>query len=45
MRLEVIQEVICVRAFWRPCLSESLRDEMREKVVCPQHKGGDIMTE
>jgi len=27
------------------CLPVSLRDERREKVVCHQHKGGDIMTE
>ena len=27
------------------CLPESLRDERREKVVCHQHRGGDIMTE
>jgi len=26
-------------------LPESLRDERREKVVCHQHRGGDIMTE
>jgi len=26
------------------CLPESLRDERREKVVCHQHRGGDIMT-
>ena len=34
-RLEVIQEVICVRApGGAKCLPESLRDERREKVVC-----------
>jgi len=48
-RLQVIQEAICVRAFWGcdrvRCLPESLRDERREKVVCHQHRGGDIMTE
>jgi len=27
------------------CFPESLRDERREKVVCHQHRGGDIMTE
>jgi len=26
-------------------LPESLRDERREKVVCHQHRAGDIMTE
>jgi len=25
------------------CLPESLRDERREKVVCHQHRGGDIV--
>jgi len=26
-------------------LPESLRDERREKFVCRQHRGGDIMTD
>ena len=43
-RLEVIQEVIRACVLEVLCLSESMRDE-RKKVVCHQHKGGDIMTE
>ena len=45
-RLEVIQEVICVRAFWG-CEVFAWKSEgwKEKKVVCHQHRGGDIMTE